>query len=304
MKHIFIVNPTSGKGHSLEFVPIIEDYFKKNKGDYQIVMTEYVHHATELANEYSKQQDVVLYSVGGDGTMKEILDGIDEKVILCVIPAGTGNDFYKSIDLRKVDKKQLLADCIEGEVVKVDYGILNGKSKFLNVCSFGLDADVNDYACNYVKVQTKIPNSLVYAYSAIKVGLHPSPFYVEGQIDGIEFKKEIIVLACSNGRYYGGMFMPAPLAELNDGLLNLCLVGKIKRKTRLIKLLWEYSKGKHINEPECLIKEAKTMHFKFDREVNYQIDGENGRLQECYIEIKPQAMKIKMPIERRKENEK
>ncbi len=300
MKHIFIVNPTSGKGHSLEFVPVIEDYFKKNGGDYQIIKTEYVRHATELANKYCQEDDVVLYSVGGDGTMKEVLDGIDENVTLCVIPGGTGNDFYKSIDSRKLDKEQLIKDCIEGDVVKVDYGTLNGKSRFLNVCSFGLDADVNDYACNYVKVETNIPNSLVYAYSAFKVGLHPKPFNVEAEIDGKQFKQEVIMVACSNGKYYGGMFMPAPLAEINDGLLNLCFIKNIKKKLRLIKLILKYSKGKHTSEPESINKVAKTMKFKFDRAVNYQIDGENGKLQECTIEIHPQAMKLKMPKERRK----
>ena len=98
MKHVFIINPISGKGHALEFIWEIENYFKINGGDYEIIKTERISHATEIAKEYCKKyQEVTIYSVGGDGTMKEILDGIQENAIMCVIPGGTGNDFYKSI---------------------------------------------------------------------------------------------------------------------------------------------------------------------------------------------------------------
>ncbi len=299
MKHIFIVNPTSGKGCALQFIPIIRDYFAKNGGDYEIIQTEYVHHATEIAQKYSQNKNVTLYAVGGDGTMKEVLDGINEKAVLCIIPGGTGNDFYKSIDLRKIDPEQIIADNIEGEIIDVDYGVLNGESRFLNICSFGLDADINVYTGEYVKKETKIPNSLVYAYAAFKVGLHPASYHLTGQIDEQKISDDTVLFACSNGRYYGGIFCPAPFAELYDGKLNVCYF-KDKMKTgRLINLILKYTKGKHLEQPECVHRKAVKMNLQFDREINYQIDGENGRLRECVIEIRPQALRLKMPKERR-----
>lgn len=303
MRHVFIVNPISGKGYGLQFIPIIEKYFSDNGGQYEIIQTEYVHHATELANKYSESDDVTLYAVGGDGTMKEVLDGINEKVILCIIPGGTGNDFYKSIDLKKKSAEQIIKENIEGEIIDADYGILNGKSRFLNICSFGLDADINEYSCEHVKKNTKIPNSLVYAYSAFKVGLHPASYHMNCRIDDKEVSDDVVMFACSNGKFYGGVFCPSPFAQINDGKLNVCYFRDKLKTLRLINLILKYTKGKHLSQPECFHTEATRIELSFDREINYQIDGERGRLQKCTIDICPKAIKLKIPKERSGKNE-
>ena len=67
MKHIFIVNPTSGKGKSLRFVPVIENYFKNSDEEYEIIYTEYPKHATEIAARYTEKDNVILYGVGEMG---------------------------------------------------------------------------------------------------------------------------------------------------------------------------------------------------------------------------------------------
>ena len=108
MKYVFIVNPTSGKGKSLRFVPLIENYFKNSEEEYEIIYTEYPKHATEIAARYTEKDDVILYSVGGDGTATEILDGLDLSVRFGVVPGGTGNDFLKSIDVEKELMKKYL----------------------------------------------------------------------------------------------------------------------------------------------------------------------------------------------------
>lgn len=295
MKHVFIVNPISGKGRALLFIEEIKKYFENNGGDYEIVKTEYVHHATELAKKYSETEDVTIYSVGGDGTMKEVLDGISDKAIMCVIPGGTGNDFYKSIDKRKNEIYQIIKDSVEGEVKYVDYGTINSTSKFLNICSFGLDADINEYAAKEVKGKVNIPNSLVYAYAAFKVGLHPSTYKMECEIDGKKYENDILLLATANGRYYGGMFLPAPNAEIDDGEFKVCYFKNKIKFLRLIYLILKYVKGKHLKEKECVYLAGKKIKMKFDRLVNYQIDGESGSLKECLIEIHHKAMKLKIP---------
>ena len=296
MKHVFIINPISGKGHALEFIGEIENYFKINGGDYEIIKTERISHATEIAKEYCKKyQEVTIYSVGGDGTMKEILDGIQENAIMCVIPGGTGNDFYKSIDKRKSEIAQIVKDSIEGSIEYVDYGTLNGTSKFLNICSFGLDADINLYACNEAKKNTNIPNSMVYAYSALKVGLHPSTYHMKGIVDSREIEDEILLFAISNGKFYGGMFMPAPMADIQDGNLDVCYFKNKMTLLRIVHLILKYTKGKHLQEKECEFFNAKRIELSFDRTISYQIDGENGTLDHCVIEVHPKAMRLKVP---------
>ena len=126
MKNIFIVNPTSGKGKAYTYIPEIEKYFENNPAEYEIIVTEYPKHATEIASRYTEADDVVLYACGGDGTMKEVLDGIQPGVRLCVIPGGTGNDFYKSVDGRKLTVYDMIAQSVEGEDIDIDFGLING----------------------------------------------------------------------------------------------------------------------------------------------------------------------------------
>ena len=299
MKHVFIVNPTAGKGNGVAYIPMIESYFAKNGGEYVIEQTEYVRHATELASKYTAEDDVIVYSVGGDGTAKEILDGINPGVTMCVVPGGTGNDFYKSVDKGIIKKEDVLVSLIEGENIMIDTGLMNCKERFMNITSFGLDADINVYACDYVKKELNIPGNLVYAYSAFKVGLHPQTFKTDIEIDGQHYTKDSVIAVVTNGAYYGGMFNPAPEASLTDGYFDICLVNGPVKTLRLIQLILKYSKGKHVGQPEVMILKGKKVSMKFDRKVNLQIDGENTSTTEATFEIIPQSLSLRVPKNRK-----
>ena len=295
MKHVFIVNPISGQGNGVEYIPVIDAYFKQNPGEYVIEITDRAGHATEIARKYSSEDDVILYSVGGDGTAKEVLDGINPGVTLCVVPGGTGNDFYKSIDQTKLSREERLKSLIEGENIQIDYGIMNGTSKFMNIASFGIDADINVYACDYVKKEMHIPGSLVYAYSAFKVGLKPKVIQMEMTIDGKMYERNIVLVSMANGRYYGGCFLPFPKAYMDDGYLDICAVKGPISTPRFIYLILKYMKGKHIGEKEIEIFHGRKISVRFNRDVNLQIDGENTKLREATFELFPKGLTIRVP---------
>jgi diacylglycerol kinase (ATP) len=67
MKHVFIINPTSGKGKAYQQVEAVKELFNEKKEPFEILLTEYQGHATELAKRYRMSDNVTLYSVGGDG---------------------------------------------------------------------------------------------------------------------------------------------------------------------------------------------------------------------------------------------
>ena len=298
MKHVFIVNPVSGHGNGVKYIPLIDKYFKYNPGDYEIIITESVGHATEIAGRYTAEDDVILYSVGGDGTAKEVLDGLNPGVRFCVVPGGTGNDFFKVVDQRKLSDEERLTRLIEGEDVKIDYGIMNGKSRFMNITSFGLDADINAYACDYVKKEMNLPGNLVYAYSALRVGLKPKVIQMEMTVDGVKYNRDIIIVAVSNGRYYGGCFKPAPKAYLDDGYFDICLIKGPIKLPRLLQMLVKYINGKHVGEKETEIITGRSIQLKFNRTVNIQVDGENSKLKEATFELIPKGLTIRMPKNR------
>ena len=132
MKHIFIVNKISGKKRGLKTVSIIEDIMQKHHYDYEIHITQYPTHAKKIAANYKKEDDVTIYAVGGDGTILEVVNGIEEGIPLGIIPCGSGNDFYRMIG-PKDNLKLLIEKTINGIVKKIDFGKINNLCTVNNV---------------------------------------------------------------------------------------------------------------------------------------------------------------------------
>ena len=162
MKHLFIINPKAGKGKAITFIKEIKDYFK-NKEEYFIETTEREGHATSLVREYVASNDYRVYSIGGDGTLNEVLNGIiGSNSSLAVIPAGTGNDFIKSI-IENRNHKDILRRTIEGSEEFMDLGKIN-KKYFINIASIGFDAAVTQNA-RYLKQKPFLSGKLAYLLS-------------------------------------------------------------------------------------------------------------------------------------------
>ena len=204
MQRIFIVNPTSGKGRSLEIMKYIETQCKLKNYDYKIFYTEKKDDAKLIA-DYFKNTYSIVYSVGGDGTLNEVSSGLAHgNSFMSIIPAGTGNDFYKTIK----NKEEGLFD--------IDLGQVNNKN-FINIASIGIDAE----ACVNADImkKLKVPNKAVYTASFIYTYLKYHNQNIK--LDNIE--RAITLLTVANGQYYGGGYKIAPDAKINDGMLNVIL---------------------------------------------------------------------------------
>mgnify|MGYP001426147672 FL=1 len=165
MKHLFIVNPAAGKGKTLNCITQIENFFKKSKASYCIEVTEKPGHSTNIVKKHLQGGKTRVYSVGGDGTLNEILNGMIGSVgSLGIIPKGSGNDFIKSIDI-SYKSGDIMERTIKGREVPVDIGRVNGRY-FINIASVGFDAEVAHNAVKFKKLPL-IPGSLAYILSTI-----------------------------------------------------------------------------------------------------------------------------------------
>jgi diacylglycerol kinase (ATP) len=174
MKHVFIINPISGKGKTLKVAENIEKVCQKENLDYEINYTNYPGEATKIAKKYRLSKNII-YSVGGDGTLNEVLNGIvGTKNMLAVIPSGSGNDFYKT--LSKIDD----------ELPNIDIGKINDKY-FINIVSIGIDAEV----ANNVSLMKKknIPTSQIYNASLVYTFFKYKFKNIEMSIDENDKKK-------------------------------------------------------------------------------------------------------------------
>jgi len=229
MKYIFIVNAFAGRGKSLRVAQNIKKVCLENKIDYEIIYTNKPGEATTITKKY-KDSKCVIFSVGGDGTLNEVLNGIvGSDNLLGVIPTGSGNDFYKTLE-----KIYDLKHCI-------DIGKINDRY-FINLACFGVDAEV---AKNTEIMKRKnVPASQIYNASIIYTFFAYKFKEVELIINDIIRKDKFTVVAVCNGQYYGGGYQMAPDASLTDNNFDIYYIDKIK-KLEMPSLLMKVKNGVH-----------------------------------------------------------
>ena len=296
MRHIFIVNPISGRGGSKKYIPVIENYCKENGCEYEIRFSEYPKHSREIAAEYQVSDDVCLYAVGGDGTANEVLNGLNDGVQMAVIPAGSGNDFaFGTLAPDSTDVAQLIKDTISGVNMKADYGIAND-FKFINILSVGYCSIVN-YVGNFKYRHIRIiPTKLMYVFAAIFNIFKPTPVKVRFVIDGVEHSGVAIIFAISNGRRYGGMFKASPDAKITDGIFNIWKIDFVKGLV-ILKLIPKYMDSSYRDLDITTTYTGSNVDIYTEGKMMYQVDGEVMETDEMHVTIQKHALNLRVPKE-------
>lgn len=219
--YTLIVNPTGGSGRGLKAIPVIEEEMRRRDIPYRILQTERSGHATELAKEAAADRDCQgVIAVGGDGTAYEVACGLlDSEVPMGIIPAGTGNDFIKAIGTPK-DVKKALDFILTHPARPVDIGQMNDRM-FLNVSGTGFDVAVLE---NMEDAKKVFHGMLPYLIGIVRAIFRYQPVHVAWTVDGESCEKDVLLCAVTNGRYIGGGIPICPVAEPDDGLLDLIVV--------------------------------------------------------------------------------
>ena len=162
MKYYFIINPNSGKRQLGDLESKIHQACIKRDIPYEVLYTKMPGDGRRLAKKISDSEECTVFSVGGDGNLNDVLNGVigSENKILGNIPYGSGNDYDRA--LRNYEEQYVLSDV----------GVINGRH-FINVACLGLDADVAnnlDKTKNrkWIPVKQRYNASLVYTFSKYK----------------------------------------------------------------------------------------------------------------------------------------
>lgn len=255
IKNIFIINPVAGNNKSEKIFANILKFAKEEKKDNEIIWN-YTYNkgvATALAKFYSYgYPEATIYSVGGDGTLNEIINGVKNNTKVGIIPAGSGNDFYK------------ISKNIDG-TKKINLGVVN-QHKFINIASLGFDAKVANEANKLKKSGNK---KLVYPKAIINILKDNQP--IEYEIDNI--KKESTVLIVGNGKYYGNGFPINPNYNLTNNYLNVLSAPRLTR-IEILKFLLKVIKENHLEDPLVSHNLIKNLNIKSNKELLCNVDGE------------------------------
>lgn len=294
MKHVFIINPIAGKGRTLKFIPQIEKAFSDKEEQSILEITKYPGHATDIAKKYSIEGGCRIYSVGGDGTLNEVLNGIAGSTCsLAVIPGGSGNDFIRTI-CKNSDISDIITRTIDGKEKPADIAKVNDRY-FINIASVGFDAEVA-YKANWFKKMPFLPGSLAYIMGIAAAFFKNDSNNLDINIDGMHIRIDSLLAAVANGRCYGGGIIPAPRAKIDDGKLDICVIDKVG-KLRICMLLPKYMKGRHENIKEVSFYSGKRIEINCDKEIALNIDGEVSKTRKAVFEIIPKGINIVFPKE-------
>lgn len=300
LKAELIINQTAGGGKPERLLPEIFKKLDEINLQYHSSWTTSSGGATVLAQQAVDSGKDLIISVGGDGTINEIINGIlpaQKQPALGIMPAGWANDFIKSTSIPK-NIDQACHIIKEGKIKKIDVGFINKQIYFVNVCGIGFDAEIAALA-NQMKTEHphwKTLSAYVYVFATIKKLLSPLPsFKAKVTIDSQVIEGEMLFLAIANGRIEGGKFNIAPDAEIDDGLLDICVVGKMGR-LRCLHLLPKAIKGTHLDVKEVSFFRGKEILVEADKTVTAQVAGEVLIPRQSYhIEILPKKLNLLVP---------
>lgn len=285
-KILFIINPVAGKGETIQIFKKIKKEFSEY--NYDTKLTKSIGDATQITRKYMNCYTDII-SVGGDGTLTEIVDGLKNyEGNLGVIAAGTGNDFIRSLNY-----PESLERCFEiikaGKSQKIDVLKVNNH-RFINVASFGLDGEV---ILQTDKIKQKISGTSAYVVSSIKSILKFKPYPVIVEIDGEPLKREIVLVAVGNGMYFGGGMNVTPCAKINDGFLDVVIANKTS-KLKLINLFVKLFKGQHMND--SIIEHYKCKSFSIESDLDILINADGNLIGQLPAKISVDDDKINIII--------
>lgn len=292
---MFIVNPIAGKGHALEMVEKIHSRFKDFAQTYEIKVTQAAGHASVLAKEAaSKNADVRIYAVGGDGTLNEVVNGIaGSNAELGIIPCGSGNDAVRSLYIT-TDPLKLIETLPNSPASLMDLGKFNNKF-FLNIASIGFDAEVV-LKTQYFKRFSFISGSMAYILGVF-ASLALLKKYKLRMVFGksAPIKKNVLMSLFANGSYYGGGMKSAPRAKTNDGVLDFYIVDTMSR-LKILKFFPIFRKGEHESMKEVTILRGTTAFVESDEPFPINIDGEVSMETHVTIDLLPASLKVIIPL--------
>lgn len=254
-----IVNPASKSGRGKEIWKGLEHVFEEEHTDFRVHFSESTNHIhqvmKELQKEASTEAPLYLIVFGGDGTLNQVIDSIEDfdAVKLGYIPSGSGNDFARSRNL-KGTPEDMLREILKGEVHhKLDIGVLtypSGKRHYFDVSAgIGFDAAVCAEAgeSKAKVILNKLGlGKLTYVFIAFgQIISHKRPACTLVLDDEKEVKlPHFLFVAAMLHAYEGGGFKFGPEADPEDGLLDLCVAGDVNKLLFLRALPTAYE-GKH-----------------------------------------------------------
>lgn len=265
----FVINPTAGKGKAGRYENILRETLLSKGVDFRFHETTHEKHAVELTRQLVEKGADNIISVGGDGTIHEVLNGLDnfERINFGIIGAGSGNDFLSSVKI-PLDPSEALNLILTKPPRYVDYMDCSGV-RGINIIGAGIDTEILQRCIDSKVLNGKLQYVLSLIISLIKFKYNHFNVVKNGET----FDKTALIVCICNGTDLGGGIPMCPVAKPDDGKLNYVLINRVS-KLKIPYYFVKLMKGKILDLSVCDTDLTDALNIVFDTPTTIQIDGE------------------------------
>ncbi len=289
-----IANPASGGGRGGQLIPSVREAFAA-VGVTDLRITTRAGEERKLAREAAREGFDTVIALGGDGTWGNAAGGILESgcdTRLAMVAAGTGNDFAFATKVPAHEVARAAAIAVGPHERRVDVGVVNGTA-FLNVCGFGFDSAVLETT----RTRTWISGHPRYLITAAQKLFTYRGTDAAHTVDGSEpgHPERLLLLTISNGPRFGGGFLIAPQASVDDGALDVVVVRNAS-PFRRIALFAGATQGTHVRAPEVRVHRSAQVRLRFATPPWFDADGELHLSESTDLRIDCLAAKLRLAV--------
>jgi len=291
-KYYLIVNPHGGTKKGLSILEKVKPIFKQAGAEVDIKETRYAGHARIMANTLNLNGYDGFCAIGGDGTMHEIVNGMltrndKKKIPIGLITGGTGNSFMH--DLNCLDPVVAAKRIVTGRLRQIDIAEVDAAGETIygfNIVGWGLPTDINLLAdkMRWLGGQRYNVASII---EVIKNTRRLAKISIDGQNIAGDYG---FILGC-NTIHTGNAMKMAPLAQIDDGLIDLLIVRKAGR-LKLLSLFSKIFKGGHVGDPVVAYHQAKEFSIVPLEDHILNIDGELIGNTPIHVKMLPKEIEV------------
>ena len=288
-----ILNANAGRGEMTAAVRQLA-----SEADVELRQTQVEGDATRFARAAVEAGRTLLIVVGGDGTLSEAVNGLApdfDALSLLMIPAGTANDFARTLQL-PADPTAALAVLEHGREARIDLVEVTddqGTYYMLNAATGGFSEQVHDHLTDQMKHNW---GALAYLRAAAQAVQNPRLYYAKLNVDGREMEASTYSIVIANGRFAGGGMPLAPKASPEDHRLDVLAVtsadlwSQIRAASRLVL-------GNEPEAPGALIERGREIRVQTVPKMMFSSDGEHFGRTPAVFRVLPGALRVLVPGE-------
>jgi lipid kinase YegS len=277
--------------------PYIKDAIKtvrKEGHDFRVLVPFNKAEKPRILREALDRGATRIIAGGGDGTINAIANALVGKgkdkvdVTLGICPLGTANDFARGCGLPIDDLAECLRIACSRDGREIDVGVLNGRN-FINVASLGFGAEIT--ATTPIKLKKALGGAAYTLMGMIKA-MDLTPYSGRVLIPGEEtIEGSMLFAAVGNNHFAGGGFDVAPLAKIDDGLLDLTAI-RADRGVRLSNIGKELEDPMNPDNVHVTYLQRAEFTIESEEKLHCNLDGEPIRKKKLHFSIRPRHLRI------------